>query len=244
LPPEIRSQIPLVVASAAYAPPSAAGLLELIRRAVPDDSRCRPPSQILDLLEPFANLSGQYASLTKEARAAAALHCTTTGLLAGVHGVSHLDRATLSLLLCQRWGGDVAPTDHTFLARLQTLVGPETSWWTNYIGRIGQLLGAVYPVGRISHSRARISLDVQTQIGKVRHEFAGFRIYDVSQYPPRAVHSLTCGFRRALNLYYSFVPTSKKTGLTCLRRWRKLVSRVFRGFSLFHMQNMPRAGPA
>lgn len=167
LPREIRAMQPLAVATAVYAPESATELLELLRSAVPrPDGKlgCACPPHILELLEPYAYLLNYFSNLTKEARAAASLHSTTTGILASVHGVSHIERATLSLLLCQRWGGDVAPTDHTFLTRLQELVGRETAWWCSYLGRVGLLVGSVYPAGRVV--RERIGFEACVRKGK------------------------------------------------------------------------------
>lgn len=164
LPREIRAMHPLAVATGAYAPGSARELLALLRKAVPEADGmlyCACPEHVLALLEPYANLLTYFSNLTKEARAAASLHSTTTGILASVHGVSHVERATLSLLLCQRWGGAVAPTDHTFLARLQELVGRETTWWCNYLGRVGLLVGSVYPAGRVVQERFGFEASVQ-----------------------------------------------------------------------------------
>lgn len=111
LKPETRAQHPLSVATAQYAAPSSSALLQLLRSVectnLSSQSAC--PQVILDLLASYTNLLYYFAPFPRETRAAVSLHCTMTGILASVHGVSHVERATLSLLLCQRWGGEVAP---------------------------------------------------------------------------------------------------------------------------------------
>ncbi|THX47206.1 Ppx-GppA-domain-containing protein [Aureobasidium pullulans] len=77
-------------------------------------------------------------------------YLTTTGILASAHGLSHSERCTLALLLCERWGGskDLPPTDIAFFHSMQSLAGAEQAWWARYLGRVGALVGAVYPSGR------------------------------------------------------------------------------------------------
>ncbi|KAI9808916.1 MAG: hypothetical protein M1827_007141 [Pycnora praestabilis] len=147
LPQSIRALPPLSTATLSHAPYSSQFLLSLLRGALPNTDV--PPSLTTDLLTAAINLLYHHSSLPKETRAAAALHCTTTGLLTGVHGVSHEDRALLALLLCERWGGSVSPTDADFLLRLQALVGDQLSWWAKYLGRFAGVLGDVYPAGLV-----------------------------------------------------------------------------------------------
>lgn len=167
LPPSVRAENPLKAATKEYAPPAYDSLWSLIKSAVP--LRSCPP-QIYSLFGPFIALLYAHCSLPKEAHAAAALHSTTTGILASVHGITHEERAMLALLLCERWGGEVAPTDQEFLERVQTLVGRELSWWCRYAGRIGGLVGAVYPAGKVPTERLEVAAEATAKgVGLTLH---------------------------------------------------------------------------
>ncbi|KAI9873081.1 MAG: hypothetical protein M1830_000854 [Pleopsidium flavum] len=163
LPPSIRAAHPLSTATSPYAPPSAQALTNLLHKVIPPlahPPRAHTPGFLdLSFIEALTNLLYHHSSLPKESRAAAALHSTTTGLLAGTHGISHEDRALFCLTLCERWGGEVAPTDDPFQYRMQLLVGAEQTWWTRYLGRAAALLGEVYPAGVVSEV-PRMELDV------------------------------------------------------------------------------------
>jgi len=149
LPSEIRKQSPVVVATAAHATPGSPHHANLLLSAIPTATL---PSTGLStpLITALANLSPHYSSHPKDIRAAAALRCTTTGLLASCHGLSHHERTCLALLLCHRWGGskDLAATDASFFSSLQSLLSPSTAWWCKYLGCVAALIGAVYPSGR------------------------------------------------------------------------------------------------
>ncbi|KAK6005201.1 hypothetical protein QM012_007980 [Aureobasidium pullulans] len=146
---EIRKQSPVVVASSVVATPGSAHHADLLLHSIPSDSIANTGLSI-PLIQAFANLSPHFSSHPKDIRAAAALRCTTTGLLAQAHGLSHAERGCLALLLCNRWGGkkDLPPTDVPFLHSMQALVGAEASWWCAYLGAVGALIGAIYPSGR------------------------------------------------------------------------------------------------
>ncbi|KZF22413.1 Ppx-GppA-domain-containing protein [Xylona heveae TC161] len=156
LPAEVRAQPPLKTATLTSAPRSAPGLARVLQDAIPPSSTVSAISKEYtpDLLDAFVNLVYVHYSLPKESRAAAALRCTTTGLLAGVHGVSHHDRAILSLLLCERWGGEasLSRTDTPFFSRLQAIVGHEAAWWARYLGRVAAILADTYPAGYIPNA--------------------------------------------------------------------------------------------
>lgn len=147
----IRAAQPLSVATTPYAPSSAQGLTNLLQKVILFFSYSTQPRvhgiEDRSFIEALTNLLYHHSSLPKESRAAAALRCTTTGTLAGIHGISHEDRALLCLVLCERWGGQVSPTDSDFLRRMQLLIGDEQTWWTKYIGRAAALVGEVYPAG-------------------------------------------------------------------------------------------------
>lgn len=150
LPSSIREVHPLPTATSPYASPSARIITNLLRKSIPLSSPENPqPQSIIDrpFTEALTNLLYLHSPLPKESRAAAALHCATTGLLAGVHGISHEDRALLGLILCERWGGQISPTDDEFLLRMQSLLGDEQTWWAKYVGRVVALVGEVYPAG-------------------------------------------------------------------------------------------------
>lgn len=105
----------------------------------PELLACLIPSKI-----GFAGLDG-----TKETTAAAALRISTSGALAGVLPLRHIQRAAVALALCARHGGlgSLPPEDQGFFHRMQNIAGAEVGWWCNYIGAVSALLGDVYPAG-------------------------------------------------------------------------------------------------
>ncbi|KAL8667510.1 MAG: hypothetical protein Q9202_000726 [Teloschistes flavicans] len=153
LPATIRSQHPLVTATQPSAPPSTPALLRILGSSVPPQrhSPSDPPPALIspEMLTSVVHLLYSHASLPKDIRAAAALRSSTTGLLANAHGLSHVDRCLLALVLCERWGGDVSPTDELYLAKLQELAGPQAAWWAKYFGGIAAGIGDVFPAGII-----------------------------------------------------------------------------------------------
>lgn len=156
LPAEVRKLIPLEVASSSFAPASVDQLVIEMRHALPDGLKV--PSLMHNLVRPIVNLLYHASSYPREARAAVALRMTTTGVLAGVHGLSHDERAALSLILCERWGGlkELSPTDIDFFQRLQSIVTPAVAWWSRYLGRVGALLGYRYPAGVVRDKKDHI----------------------------------------------------------------------------------------
>jgi retrograde regulation protein 2 len=116
-----------------------------------------------EILNSAINLMNHHGSIPKEGRAAAGLHCTTTGILASAHGVSHENRALLSLILSARWGDEVA--DSSFYMRLQQLIGPEKAWWCKYLGRCLAVIGAVYPAGVVPHLKEKVALNSKVKAG-------------------------------------------------------------------------------
>ncbi|KAI4129094.1 MAG: hypothetical protein LQ338_002392 [Usnochroma carphineum] len=155
LPPPIRSQHPLAAATQTYAPPSTSPLLQILNASIP---RPRDPAASTDPPEPLTchtfltsvvHLLYAHASFPKDVRAAAALRCTTTGLLGDAHGLDHTDRALLALILCERWGGELSPADEQMLLKLQELVGARASWWAKYVGRAAAGIAYLFPAGVI-----------------------------------------------------------------------------------------------
>lgn len=161
LPPAVMSQHPLVAATQIYAPPSTSLLYRLLKGSVPDLRHFTPnPPPVLRssaFLTATIHLLYAHASFFKDIRAAAALRCTTTGLLGNAHGLSHTDRALLALALCERWGGELSPVDEEFLSKLQELVGPKASWWAKYFGRMAGGIGELFPAGVVRHEEEQLT---------------------------------------------------------------------------------------
>lgn len=158
LPTSVRAQNPLVASTLPNAPTSAAQLTALLRDAIPYDFEP-------DLLEATVNLLFVHASLPKDIRAAAALRSTTTGILAGAHGLSHRDRQLIALILCERWGGDVSDIDAAFLSSLQNLQKP-LSWWTKYIGRVANGIATLFPAGVVRDDERTVTVEAGFPSGK------------------------------------------------------------------------------
>ena len=155
LDPSIRSQNPIAVATLPYAPTSKSSLFTLLQSSIP---RAETNLSLLQtpLLESIIHFLNIHSSLSKDIRPAAALRSTTTGILASAHGLAHEDRALLALVLCERWGGEVSPSDTEFLSKLQELVGPALTWWTKYTGCVARGLGDAYPAGIVREEEQRL----------------------------------------------------------------------------------------
>ncbi|KAL9119843.1 MAG: hypothetical protein Q9187_003596 [Circinaria calcarea] len=175
LPPSIRSQHPLVTATAPFAPSSTEALVELLRSGIPAHETSGSPAR-WDLLCPeflvddafltsVIHLVNAHAPLPKDIRAAAALRSTTTGILANAHGLAHQERALLGLVLCERWGGELSSADSDFLEKMQQLVGANEAWWAKYIGRLAQGVGECYPAGMKGESRLRLQAKWESKGG-------------------------------------------------------------------------------
>ena len=151
LPPSVRAQSPLIASTRPHAPKSAASLTGLLRDAVPDLIGS-------EILTSTINLLYFHGSMPKDIRAAAALRSTTTGVLAAAHGLSHQDRATLALILCERWGADLSEADVPLYDSLQTLTEPLT-WWTKYVGRVAEGIGDIFPAGVVRDHEQNIVIE-------------------------------------------------------------------------------------
>ncbi|PLB55394.1 retrograde regulation protein 2 [Aspergillus steynii IBT 23096] len=166
LPKEVRAQDPLVVATKPYAPPSAEAIKHLLSSALPTsassvDSLHLPAAFSSSVLTALANLLFFHSRVPRESRAAAALHSTSTGLLASVNTVAHVQRALVALVLCERWGGDIAPIDEIYQNQLLDYVSKKEAWWCRYLGRVATLIGDVYPAGRVPTTKGRIQLETE-----------------------------------------------------------------------------------
>ncbi|KAK3052798.1 retrograde regulation protein 2 [Extremus antarcticus] len=153
LSPDVQAYHPLVVATLPFSPTPSGPVMQLLKSAFPAGSTASAQDDYkntftTELVESFANLMYHHSSYSKDLQTSAALRSTTSGSLAGVHGILHESRALLALLLCARWGGDVPPTDQIFKSQLEKLVeSPWTLWWIQYLGAIAALIAAVYPAG-------------------------------------------------------------------------------------------------
>lgn len=160
LPRSIRASSPLVTATSPYAALSANSMVYRVQSALALDSSSKPKWRFSNpdsLLTSAVNLMYVHASCPKDIRASSALHCTTTGLLAEVHGITHADRALLSLILFERWRGDLPPIDVPFHSGLQEIVGPSSSFLAAYAGRVLRGLGDVFPAGKVRDDALRIA---------------------------------------------------------------------------------------
>ncbi|MCJ1394281.1 hypothetical protein MMC18_007159 [Xylographa bjoerkii] len=179
LPPEVKSEHPLVAATRPFAPASTEALLNLLKRGIPSkitNDNIAPPIESVDspnhtpssltsqyFLYALIHLINYHASHPKDIRPAAALRSTTTGLLGGAHGLAHMDRALLALALCERWGGEISPSDAAFHQSLQRLIGPQRAWWAKYCGILAQGIGDAYPAGVVRTERLRLSSTMGTE---------------------------------------------------------------------------------
>lgn len=165
LPPQIRSQDPLVIATLTYGPKSTQDLAALLRASIPPFVGKSPTAKFFtsNFLTSIIHLLTAHAHLPKDIRAATSLRATTTGLLASTHGISHFDRAVLALVLCERWGAELSLADTQFHSLLQSLVGQEVSWWAKYLGRVARGLGHLFPTGLMREGEREGSLAIEAE---------------------------------------------------------------------------------
>ncbi|KAL4911073.1 hypothetical protein BDW74DRAFT_164718 [Aspergillus multicolor] len=166
LPQEVRSQDPLLAATLQYAPPCPDAIKELLLSALPEhaspiESSRIPPTLSSYFIAALANVLYAHSRVPRESRTAAALHSTTTGLLASANTISHAERAMMALILVERWAGDLAPTEGAYQRNLMLCVSPQEAWWCQYLGRVAALIGDVYPAGRVSGTHWRIQLGTE-----------------------------------------------------------------------------------
>lgn len=165
LPANIKAELPLVIATRPMSmQEDPAPLVDLLEAAVPQAATQGALDDYKsvftrELMEAFANLIHYHSSHSKDLQATAALRSTTSGVLAGVHGVLHESRALIGLLLCARWGGGIPPSDEPFKRSLEQLVeSPWTLWWINYLGAVAALIASVYPAGIAADNKDRLRL--------------------------------------------------------------------------------------
>ena len=173
LPPSVRSQHPLVTATSRFASPSLSirALLTLLQSAItktPQEFDVDASSFLYNtsFLTGVVNLMSAHASVPKDIRAATALRSTTSGMLADSHGLAHLDRALLGLILCERWEGELSPIDIVFFDKMQELVGDKQSWLAKYVGIILKGIGETYPAGIVRPNENGLAFSATSRTGK------------------------------------------------------------------------------
>ncbi|KAE8148058.1 major facilitator superfamily domain-containing protein [Aspergillus avenaceus] len=166
MPQEIRAQDPLVAASLLYASPSSTAIRGLLTSTLPTASSPSEAHQVPatfspQLLNALANMLYAHSRVPRESHSAAALHSTTTGLLASVNTLSHAQRALIALILCERWAGDLAPKDEAYHRKLVQCISAQEAWWCQYLGRVATLIGDMHPAGRVSDTHWRIQMGAE-----------------------------------------------------------------------------------
>ncbi|KAI7605966.1 retrograde regulation protein 2, partial [Hortaea werneckii] len=180
---EIAHQHPLVVATEQFdSTKSSPAVTDLLTAAFPPGSTSGAIDDYksvfhTEMLEAFANLIYYFSSHPKDLQATSALRSTTSGVLASAHGIPHEDRTLLALLLCNRWGGDVPPSDRQFKHSLEQLIdSPWTLWWINYVAAVTQLTASVFPAGINQRNKDRMSLSAKWESHKKQQSLLSLRI--------------------------------------------------------------------
>ncbi|CAL8579071.1 retrograde regulation protein 2 [Xanthoria parietina] len=161
----IQSEYPLVTATRVHAPHSTSSLSRLLKATIPPphqtDPSKDPPAALTSphFLTSTVQLLYAYTSYPKDIDAVAALRSTTVGILGDAHGLSHIDRALLALVMCERMGGELSATDEPYLSQMQELAGPRASWWAKYIGRAAGGIAALFPAG-VMREHEGVQVDV------------------------------------------------------------------------------------
>ncbi|KAL4955533.1 major facilitator superfamily domain-containing protein [Aspergillus filifer] len=168
LPEDVRAQDPLLAATMGYATTSAVEIARLLHSALPEQGKTSPveslrvpPSINSHFISALSNILYAHSRVPRESRTAAALHSSTTGLLASTNTISHTERAMIALILSERWAGDLAPTEEAHQRNLTRIISEKEAWWCLYIGRVAALIGDVYPAGRMDSEKWRIKLETQ-----------------------------------------------------------------------------------
>lgn len=165
LPPTIRMQHPLTVATTPYAKDSAAAIARLLLDAIPaydfKYSRQYPSSIGVDLIEALTNILYVHSVMSKESASSSSLYSTSTGLLSSTHGVSHSNRALLALMLEESYEGELPPREARFKSHLRDILEAREVWWTCYIGKVALILRRLYPSGSVDEAKPRVELSAQ-----------------------------------------------------------------------------------
>ncbi|KAK9374761.1 Ppx/GppA phosphatase family-domain-containing protein [Lipomyces chichibuensis] len=158
----LKIRDPLVTCTAAHARPACTKIETLMTSAMSSFT----PSYISKRILPAAvSLLYYQAPYTKDTQATAALNIAVTGVLAGVHGLSHVDRALLGIILCERWGGEVF--DERVLGRLCDLVVSESRgnlglaymFWGYYVSKLATVFADLFPAGIVDNEN-RVTVEL------------------------------------------------------------------------------------
>ncbi|KAK9237615.1 Ppx/GppA phosphatase family-domain-containing protein, partial [Lipomyces kononenkoae] len=168
----LKTSDPLISCTAAYARPACAKMENLLTSAM---SSFTPSYISKRILPAVVNLLYYQAPYTKDTQATAALNIAVTGVLAGVHGLTHVDRALVGIILCERWGGEVF--DERVIGRLCDLVVSESRgnlglaymFWGYYVSKLAAVLADLFPAGIVDDEN-------RVQVGLERDEIDALRI--------------------------------------------------------------------
>ncbi|KAH8698408.1 putative transcription regulator [Talaromyces proteolyticus] len=175
--PVIRLQDPLEVATTPLRTRSADSIGDMLLGAIPTSSagnRLSIPSTLnVHVIQAFANSMYAHAGISKELASTVALYSTSTGILAQAHGISHGDRTRLALMLQERYGSHLPPREEKAKSAFQDLLSAQEVWWIRYIGKLGLVLGILFPTGIIDSFWPRVLLSVQwaSNLGKRQNKF-------------------------------------------------------------------------
>ncbi|KAH7392381.1 Ppx/GppA phosphatase family-domain-containing protein [Phaeosphaeria sp. MPI-PUGE-AT-0046c] len=160
--PKFREESPLVTITKSYAPPATADFARILSQIAKGPS-ASDEGGIFERSMISAFTQGMFAHMAnvKDLRGGAALRSTTTGIFSAAHGISHEQRATLAILLCERYGGysSISPTEQDFYRRMLQLVPDGAEWWCMFLGRVAAVIACVYPAGIVREPRVRIKTE-------------------------------------------------------------------------------------
>lgn len=168
LPPSVRRQNPLTVATTPYAKDSAHRIAHLLLNAIPKGSKAfadqLSPLVTMDIIEALANILYVHSVMSKESSSTCAMYSTSTGLLSSTHGVSHSNRALLALILEESYEGELPPRENRFKSYLRDILEPKDVWWTCYIGRVALMLRQLYPSGFVDDLKPRVEFTARWMV--------------------------------------------------------------------------------
>ncbi|KAI9739992.1 MAG: hypothetical protein M1818_005048 [Claussenomyces sp. TS43310] len=171
LPAEIRDSNPLTLlpSSSDNSHPTASidTIVNTLQTALPTPS---PPTLTPELLHYIARNTWLSMGEADDVNSAKALHNPISGSVAALPGLTHDLRAMLALSLCARWGADLSPIDGLLYQNLQQLLGPQLSFWCQYLGALARFLGVIFPTFPVNAQDFQGSLafkaSLATHLGK------------------------------------------------------------------------------
>jgi retrograde regulation protein 2 len=145
LPSTIResSPLPLLTGSSELrSTESVDAIVKIFSKALPDAS---PPIFSPDLQRCFVQNTWIDMGDSDDLNSVKALRNPISGTIAGMPGLTHEIKAILALTLCARWGTNIGPMDKVLFKNLRQLVGPNLSFWCEYLGAVARLLATILP---------------------------------------------------------------------------------------------------